>query len=78
MRPDTFAWWLAEQAHRRDPVGDLARDYLMPCPCSACLSRTARRYSVAGVREEMDDHDAIPAAYDALDRAAAEWKAARR
>lgn len=72
----TFGEWLAQQTGRRDPVGDLARDYTQPCQCDACQARTARRYSVAGVRRELDDHDADPDAYTALEVAAAEWRTA--
>lgn len=72
----TFGGWLRKQTARRDPTGDLARDYVQPCPCRFCKGRTSRRYGVMGVREEMDRHDAIPEAYEALDAAATEWRKA--
>ncbi|MFG1619523.1 hypothetical protein ACGFI3_42795 [Nonomuraea wenchangensis] len=74
----TFGAWLTAQADRNDPVGDLARDYLASCGCrrDSCSPRNRPR-SVAGVRRNLDNHDAIPEAYDALDRAAAEWRSAQ-
>lgn len=70
----TFGQWLATQAHRHDPVGDLARDYIEPCGCGDCGHGEAR--TIDELRDELADHGAIPQAYDALDRAATEWQAA--
>lgn len=72
----TFGAWLKRQTGRRDPVGDLSRDYVAPCPCRYCGRRTSRRYSPAGVREDLDRHDAAPETYAALDAAADEWRKA--
>lgn len=77
MTGNTFGAWLSRQTHRDDAVGDLARDYTAVCPCDSCNTRTSRRYSVHGVRGELDDHDASAAAYDALDQAANEWQNSR-
>jgi hypothetical protein len=65
-----FGHWLGQQAGREDAVGDLARDYTRDD-----REDDERDPSPAGVRAELDDHDAMPSAYDVLDRAAAEWQA---
>lgn len=70
----TFGQWLKDQAHRKDPVGKLARQYTAPCSCTACVGRTSRRYSPAGVREELRRHNAKPATLAALDTAETEWR----
>ncbi|MBB6343778.1 hypothetical protein FHU36_000287 [Nonomuraea muscovyensis] len=72
----TFGAWLAGQAHRNDPIGDLARDYLAACGCGEGSCSRNRPRSVDGVRRDLDNHSAIAAAYAALDRAAAEWRSA--
>jgi len=65
------AWraWLTQQTIRQDPIGDFARDYLAD-PCS-------RRYrTLSGLDRHMrDDHDAVPRALAARDRAWREWRA---
>lgn len=77
--PDArFGVWLTRQTDRQDAVGDLARTYTAPCSCALCAGRTSRRYSVNGVRGELDDHGASAEAYAALDQAAEEWRAAPR
>lgn len=74
----TFGAWLAAQNHRDDPVGDLARDYLEQCGCdTGSCNHQGRPQSVEEVRQDLDDHGAIPEAYGALDRAAAEWQGQR-
>lgn len=70
----TFGAWLLKQANRNDPVGMLAADYATPCACPACDGRASRRYSVAGVREELARHGAKDKAFGALEAAAAEWR----
>lgn len=76
-RGDTFGKWLLAQTRRSGPIGELARDYKAPCGCPACAGRTSRRYSVAGVREELARHAAKPDAYAALEAAEAEWRQAQ-
>lgn len=77
MTQRTFGAWLAQQTHRSDTVGELARHYATPCPCTPCTNRISRRYSVNGVREELTSHAATRPALEALDQAATEWQAIR-
>jgi hypothetical protein len=72
-----FGLWLTQQTSRDDATGELARHYVTPCPCTPCGVRTSRRYSVNGVRAELQDHAAGRAALDALDAAAQQWQASR-
>jgi hypothetical protein len=71
----TFADWLRRQTHRRDPVGDLARDYVAPCPCALCEGRPGSGTSPAELRTELADHGACEDAYAALRWAVSEWRA---
>lgn len=75
MTQRTFGAWLAQQTHRSDTVGELARRYVMPCSCTPCTTRVSRRYSVNGVRAELTSHAATRPALEALDEAATEWQA---
>ncbi|GGP02199.1 hypothetical protein LDL08_38910 [Nonomuraea glycinis] len=70
----TFGAWLAAQAHRSGPIGDLTRDYLGSCGCGRGSCGRRRPYSVAGVRRDIDHHGGHPDALDALAQAAAEWQ----
>lgn len=70
-----FMAWLSQQAHRDDPVGDLARDAHSDRKqgCQPERTRTA-----SGLRRHLSTaHDPIPGALAALDRAEAEWEAGR-
>jgi len=62
---ETFGAWLKAQVNRNDPVGDLARDFVQSPGSGAS--------SVNGIRRDLERHNAIPAAHDALDEAAREW-----
>ncbi len=64
----TFRQWLKQQMHRPDAVGDLARD--------ALADAEWRGWTVQSLRREMQRLHAIPAAFAAVDRAAAEWRTA--
>jgi hypothetical protein len=63
-----FIDYLRAQAHRDDPVGDLARD----------VSNEKRRYGVMGLRERLLLCAACDGAHRALFRAEQEWREARR
>lgn len=71
----TFGRWLLIQVSRHDPIGDLARDIAEGCPCIACADpdRDPNYWTIADVVRDLDDHSACDAAYEALERAAAEW-----
>src|SRR5687768_18041331 len=70
----TFGWWLEQQAGRRGPVGDLARDYIQSCDCQTCAGRVHRDETVVGVRSELDAHSATGDLYSALVQAVSEWR----
>jgi len=63
---EPFGTWLRRQAHRQDPVGDLARDF---------KASGSRAYTEVGVRENMTRHDACDLAWVALESAVDEWTA---
>lgn len=65
-----FSTWLKQQVHRRDPIGDLARDVAE----DTCLGPYR---SSEVLRDHMDSHNAIPEAMQALDEAEAEYLASR-
>jgi uncharacterized protein YozE (UPF0346 family) len=62
-----FKAWLRHQQHRRDPVGDLARDahHDHEWPRGSARLRT--------LHDHLDEMNACAAAHDALDRAWLEW-----
>ena len=64
QKPQTFRQWLNEQTHRRDPIGDLARDVQADRPGAR---------SVDDLRLVLQEHDASANALDALERAAQEY-----
>ena len=68
-----FVGWLAQQARRRDAIGDLARDTRRdgdwPPPGKVNRSK---------LRTHLESRGAIPEAVDALDAAWDEWDAYRR
>lgn len=72
----TFGAWLANQADRQDPIGDLARDYLESCGCGRGSCSPNRPQTVKSARKDLNNHGAIPEAHHALDEAAAEWRSA--
>lgn len=72
-RPRPFGAWLLDQTHRADPIGDLARDVAAGCWCPGCTTRNPAEWTVDDARQDLDDHDADPAALDALARAIADW-----
>jgi hypothetical protein len=69
----TFLAWLADQTHRRDAVGDLARDTRMDprWPPRGKISR-------ARLARYLESRDAVPGALAALHHAWDEWDADRR
>lgn len=71
---ESFGTWLKDQAHRDDPIGDLAKDFI-----SACKWRNEDPAAKAPhhVRYQMGCLDASTEAYAALDQAAAEWQGSR-
>jgi len=68
-----FVGWLAQQARRRDAIGDLARDTRRDgdWPPPGKVSRSK-------LRAHLEARGAIPEALDALDAAWDEWDAYRR
>ena len=68
-----FVEWLAQQARRRDAIGDLARDTRRDGdgPPPGKISRSK-------LRAYLEARGAIPEAVDALDAAWDEWDAYRR
>lgn len=65
-----FVTWLNAQTGRPDAIGDIAR--AVAIDRDHCL--TAR--TPEAIREHIEaEHDPDPAALDALDRAATEWRA---
>jgi hypothetical protein len=76
MQPDvSFGTWLSLQAERRDPVGDLARDFLGDDGCGRCsdVAEEAESMGVQDVAASMTAHGAAPVAFDAFNAACAEW-----
>lgn len=65
----TFAAWLAEQCHRADPVGDLARD--------VAADPDAPTGTPVDVLEHIDARGSAPSAREAVRAAAREWRATR-
>lgn len=60
----TFGGWLSEQAHRHDPVGDLAVDYNSIGHASDGTN---------DLRKQMAALGASAQAWDAFDEAVSEW-----
>ena len=80
----TFEKWLKRQRRRDDPVGDLARDLISDIGknrrsiAAAWLDREkffAKTITFVKLREHLNDVDACPGAFDALDRAEKEYLA---
>lgn len=63
----TFIEWLVDQQYTTGPVGDLARDFLVPC---GHLTPT----NAEELRVELDRHGAVWGAYDALEVAEGAWR----
>lgn len=62
----TFGGWLARQARRDDPIGDLASDFK--------LDPDHKEYrSVREVLAHLDNHQATDEVYDVFDQAVTEW-----
>lgn len=65
--PDaTFIEWLADQADRWDPVGDLARDL--------AVDQLFRGQTAADLRAHLHAANAIPPVFTALDQAIEEFE----
>jgi hypothetical protein len=71
----SFGAWLALQTERRDPVGDLARDFLADDGCGRCsdIAEEAQYMGVEDVAANLAEHGASQPAFDAFNEACAEW-----
>lgn len=71
----SFGAWLALQTDRRDPVGDLARDFLGDDGCGRCsdITEEATFMGVEDVAASLTQHRASQPAFDAFNMACAEW-----
>jgi uncharacterized protein YozE (UPF0346 family) len=65
-----FKAWLRTQRHRKDAIGDLARDAVQ----DRCWPRGSA--SLGHLEKHLEKHDAMPAAIEALRRAWIEWREA--
>ena len=70
----TFNRWLRAQATRKDPVGDLARDFCADRPAESGIRVTCP----GDLARRLEWHGACAGAYEALGRAEAEWLEASR
>lgn len=72
--PKTFGAWLKAQQHRKDSIGDLAQDFI-----TACKWRKEHppAFEPEDLELQMTCLGACDAAYEALDAAAAEWRASQ-
>ncbi|MGN7704078.1 hypothetical protein [Cellulosimicrobium sp. 22601] len=76
--PQTFHAWLTAQRHRNDPVGDLARDYVLGARLTRAEGGHRRATDPDDLRALLLDLRACDGALDSLDLAATEWARAAR
>lgn len=69
MAPETFDSWLRTQANRRDPIGDLARDYADDCTAHGVTAMT-----LTELRASMIAQHACSGALRALTLAQRQWQ----
>lgn len=74
--PLPFGPWLKEQAHRDDSVGDVARDYIEGAAAGEHADDHRTPAAMEYAIDQIPGADPAPAFYEALHRAADEWRSA--